>query len=64
MKLHMCCEIVKNFGRLMSFDFWRAIYKDPSFLKVWVLCIFFAAITDIYKMITRSNYPSQSEATE
>jgi hypothetical protein len=65
MKLRLCYEILKNFGRLLSFDFWRLGITNPDFPTFqFVKMILVLAFVDIVKMIICPGYPEKAEATE
>lgn len=65
MKLRLCTEILKNFGRLISFDFLKAVIKNPDFPVFQIIWItVFVAFADVIKMPCIPNYPTEPEATE
>jgi hypothetical protein len=56
MRQQICLEILKNFGRLLSFDFWQQAAVNPDF-PAWffVKLIIVGATVDILLMIFDRN---------
>ncbi len=57
MKLMLCYEIIKNFGRLLSFDFWKAVIHEPGQGFWFAKAVLFMALVDIVSMLIIPGYP-------
>jgi hypothetical protein len=60
MKLRLCYEIVKNLGRLLSFDFWKVVIREPRVGVYFIKAILFTAVIDIVSMIIIPGYPEDN----
>lgn len=58
MKKELICAIIKNFGRLLSWDFWYKSITNPDFPTcLFIKMTFISAFGDIFLMITKPGYP-------
>ena len=64
MKIKLVMEIIKNIGRLLRFDFWKASFNDPSTALSLVWVTIFVGFADIVKILLISKYPSKDGGVE
>ena len=62
MRMRMSLEILKNFWRLLGYDFWKQAFTNPNF-PTWcfIQLILGDAVMQIFKMLTEQNYGMKKE---
>ena len=62
MKRELLWAVLKNFGRLLSFDFWRISITKPSYPTwLFVKMILISGFSDIFLMILKPGYPPKPD---
>jgi hypothetical protein len=62
MKRKLCLAILKNFGRLLSWDFWEKAVRNPDFPAwLFVKMTVLSALYDIVLMTIKPGYPSSTD---
>lgn len=59
MKTKLLWEIVKNFGKLLTFRFWVNLKNSPTETCIFIILILTIAFRDILYMIILPGYPEE-----